>query len=161
MGKSTAIGTRHTSDVIRWLQPRGFPDAELRNLAGSKDRGDIVGCPGIAWECKGGRAAESAGDGQVANWLAETDVERINAHADVGVLVLKRAGYGRERYGECWAVVTLGTWLRLTGCAYDPLAAPPLSAPVRVHLRTVVWLLRAAGYGAPLDAAAGALGGTL
>lgn len=151
MGKSTAIGTAHTTAVIKFLKAHGFGNAELRNLAGAFDKGDITGTPGIAWECKGGKAAESASDLQVAQWLAETERERINADADIGVLVMKRKGIGVTNAGRYWAAVPL--WavrtypsLPNSAVAFDMVK----SAPVKMHLADAVMLLRACGYGDPL-----------
>lgn len=133
------IGTAHTTAVIRYLRLNGFPHAELRNQAGAHDRGDIVGTPGICWECKGGRAAENASDGQVADWMAETERERVYARADIGVLVLKRKAIGGTRAGLYWAVVPAGFFHGVT-----------VGPPVRMHLAELVNLLRARGYGDPL-----------
>lgn len=134
------IGTAHTTAVIRYLRLNGFPHVELRNQAGAHDLGDIVGCPGIVWECKGGKAAEQASDGQVADWMFETEVERINARADIGVLVLKRKAIGGTRAGLYWAVVPVGFFHGRT-----------VGAPVRLHLAELVNLLRHRGYGDPLE----------
>jgi hypothetical protein len=57
-------------------------------------------------------------------WMRETEAERWAAGADVGALVVKPRGVGATRVGEWWAVLTL-----------DQLA----------------YLLRAAGYGQPLE----------
>lgn len=141
------IGTACETAVVNYLRGAGFPGAERRALAGAYDLGDIVGTPGVVWEVKGGKAAEAAGDGQVLAWLEETDQERVNARADVGVLVMKRRGAGVESVGRWWAVVHFVT------------VAPELAlldrqlfvAPVRMHLRDVVQLLRGAGYGTALE----------
>lgn len=144
------IGTEFTTHTIRYLQLRGWPDAELRNLAGEKDKGDIVGLPRLVIECKGGKQAETAGDALVEKWLEETERERRNAGADLGLLVMKRASYGERRAGEWWAVMSGWTFARLVhgsigGCVEEMDAYT--AAPVRVHLRTAVILLHAAGYG--------------
>lgn len=146
MGKSTAIGTAHTTAVINYLRPHGFGNAELRNLAGIYDKGDIVGTPGVVWECKGGHAAETASDLLVAQWLTETERERRNASADIGVLVLKRKAVGAVNAGRYWAVLPL--WAVHSG--RDELRGVIYSAPIRLHLHDAVNILRGKGYGDPL-----------
>lgn len=152
MGKSTAIGTAHTTNVIRYLRDNGFPHAELRNLAGAADKGDIVGCPGVVWECKGGHAAERAGDGLVSDWLIETETERRNAGADIGILVMKRAGIGGPNAGRYWAVMERAAlvWLAAGSDWWVSEVDPEHPQPVRLHLAVVVEQLRRFGFGNPL-----------
>ncbi len=130
------IGTRAETAVVRVLASSGFPHAERRALAGAYDLGDITGTPGIAWEVKGGKAAKTASDGQVDAWLRETETERVNARADVGILVMQRAGYGPERAGRWWAII----WLHQINAHAPDMA-------VRVHLDDAIRFLRANGYG--------------
>jgi hypothetical protein len=144
------IGTAAETAVVRYLRGNGFPHAERRALTGSLDQGDITGTPGIAWEVKGGAAAARASDGQVNLWLAETEAERVNAHADHGILIIRRAGIGPANAGRWWAITDTWTITRLT----DPRAViyddPDGTAPrvhVRVHLADITRLLRWAGYG--------------
>lgn len=126
------IGTAAETAVVRALRQHGFPHAERRALAGAHDLGDITGTPGIVWEVKGGNAAKTASDGQVQKWLDETETERINARATVGVLVMARAGIGAANADRWWAVVR---WPHLAGL------------PARMLLRDVCALLNSFGYG--------------
>jgi hypothetical protein len=151
MTRSKDIGTRAESAVVAYLRAHGWPTAERRALAGAADLGDIVGTPGLVWEIKGGYKAETAGDGIVASWLLETESERINARADVGVLVMKQRAYGPKRAGFWSAAMTVGTAAQLLEATTWPPEDATL-APVRMHLATAVTLLRAAGYGTPLPA---------
>ncbi len=148
------IGTRFETSVVRYLRESGFPGAERRALAGAADLGDITGCPGIVWECKAGQAAYKASDAQVNAWLIETETERRAAHADAGVLVLDRSGYGPARVGSAWAVFRLGAFEPdgADGAAVRAALASTgaLNSPVRMHLATAVLALRANGYGTPL-----------
>jgi hypothetical protein len=134
-----ALGTFAESAVVRFLRANGFPAAERRALHGSLDQGDVTGIPLVCVEIKGGNAAKTASDLQVTAWLHETETERVNARADIGVLVLQRAGFGPDRAGFWWAIVPAG--LLLPGAAF----------PVRMHLRDAAWLLRDRGYGEPLE----------
>ena len=136
------IGTAAESAVCRYLAANGFPHAERRSLKGTFDQGDVTGTPGICWEVKGGAAAKTASDGLIATWLDETDLERVNARADIGVLVVQRAGIGPANAGRWWAVVNSTDFI-----ATDV----PLKFPVRLYLADAVTLLRVVGYGTPLD----------
>lgn len=143
------IGTATATAAIRYLRTDGFPHAELRNQAGEHDKGDIVGMVGICVEVKGGNAAETASDAQIRAWLTETERERINARADVGILITKRKGYGATRAGLWWAHMTLHTALDLAGANY-PLPDDIALIPVRMLLCDAVHMLRRAGYGGAL-----------
>lgn len=136
------IGTAAETAVVRWLRGHGFPHAERRALSGSQDQGDVAGIPGVVIEVKGGEKARKASDLQVTTWLHETEVERQNAGADLGLLVMARAGYGPDRAGMWWAVMPCGVLLD----------RHPFGFPVRLHLRDAAHLLRSRGYGEPTPA---------
>jgi hypothetical protein len=150
------IGTAAETAVVRYLRTAGFPHAERRSLRGTKDAGDITGTPGICWEVKGGAAARLASDGQVSDWLNDTDTERVHARAEVGVLVLQRKGIGAANAGRWWAI--------MPGWQYEALCASGTRTdglgglgrwcfgelgPVRIHLAQACPLLTHAGYGTP------------
>ncbi len=141
MNRSKNIGTAAESAVVRYLQQHGFYGAERRALHGNTDLGDVTGCGPIVFEVKGGQAAKTASDGQVTAWLEETETERRNANADVGVLVMARAGIGPNNAGNWWAVVPLHQ--------LNPFLTQ--DAPVRVLLRDAVVWLRECGHGDPFD----------
>lgn len=149
---SRSIGTPAESAVVRYLQANGWPHAERRALTGAQDKGDIAGCIGICWEVKAGNAAANASDGQVERWLEETETERKNAKADIGILVMKRKGISAQRAGEWWAVMDGGVFADLVYEPEDGIKpfTRTIDAPVRVHLATAVVLLRESGYGDPL-----------
>lgn len=152
MSRSKQIGTDAEGAVVDFLKKNGWPYAERRILSGIHDKGDVTGTPGICWEVKGGAAAEGASDGQVAAWLVETERERVNAKASVGILVMKRKGIGRPRAGEWWAVLDGGVFADLIYSRNDGGEQfEPIGIPVRAHLAGVVELLREAGYGSPRD----------
>jgi hypothetical protein len=146
---SKRIGTPVESAVARFFQENGWPHCERRALSGVLDKGDLTGVPGLCVEIKGGKTAEHASDGQVEAWLRETETERVNAKADIGILVMKRKQISGTRAGEWWAVMDGGVFADLV-YEPEPGARPfsrPIGAPVRAHLSTVVELLRDSGYG--------------
>lgn len=150
--KPRAIGTATETAVARYLASAGFPHCERRSLRGSLDAGDLTGTPGIAWSVKGGAMAKGASDGQVTRWLGELERQRVNAAAAVGVLVLQRAGIGEANAGRWWAILPFFAAFQLVD-HYKPELLSTSGPPVRMHLADVVTLLRAAGYGTPLDPA--------
>lgn len=142
-------GTDAERAVVRYLQANGFPHAERRALNGSTDRGDVTGCPGLVIEVKH-RDRESS-DLQINQWLDETETERLNAHADIGLLVVRRR-YARPDNWSAWLPSVLVARLIDPGCA--PYAEAPVF-PVRMLLGDAVLALRWAGYGEPLEATRG------
>ena len=134
------IGTWTETSVVLWLHDHGFPHAERRALYGSADRGDILVTAGIIFEVKGGKAAETASDDQIAAWLVEAEKERVNAGADLCPLILKRKGKGRVQAGSWWFIVPSGGWMRL----------PPPGIALRMTLDEGLRWLRASGYGESL-----------
>lgn len=143
--RSKKIGTAAESAVVTYLRGNGFHGAERRALAGAFDLGDVTGLGPICVEVKAGAAAATASDGQVIDWLVETEVERQNSNSDYGLLVMRRSGYGPARVGMWWAVLPAWQFLSLAGIPRCPPVLDP--APIRLHLRDAVALLRLAGYG--------------
>lgn len=147
--KSGELGTVAEGGVARYLAANGFPHAERRRLRGKRDAGDIVGCIGLVVEVKGGNAAKYATDLVVQRWLAETEIERMNAGADLGVLVLQRKGVAPHDAGRWWAVVPTGTLALVRvppGCLLEGSVSPG-GEPCRLLLQDLVHLLRCSGYG--------------
>lgn len=144
------IGTAAETAVVRYLRTAGFPAAERRALKGSLDEGDITGTPGVCWEVKARNRPVS--DAQIITWLDETATERNNAGADVGVLVIRRAGVGPARAGSWWAVLPAYQVIALGMDVHSHTRRPAdLAFPVRLLLSDAVRLLRLAGYGDPFE----------
>jgi hypothetical protein len=129
--RSKALGTAAESAVVKALRANGFPGAERRALHGSADLGDILVCPGVIAEVKGGNAARIASDAQVLVWLAQTEVERVNARADEALLIIARKGIGTANADRWWALFT------------DRIV------PCRYYLKDACWVLREDGFGSP------------
>lgn len=148
MTRPRTIGTAAETAVVRFLRGHGHPHAERRALHGAQDRGDVTGTPGIAWEVKGGAAADRCQPAKLRAWLHETATERDNAGADIGVLVTRVAGVGAARCGlwSAWLTVRDLRWLhgQRTPVATDLI-------PVRLLLVDACRLLAAAGYGDPVE----------
>jgi hypothetical protein len=84
---SKAKGTAFEVAVSAWLVEQGFPYAERRALAGSTDRGDIAGIPGVVLELKAAKQI------CLSEWMDEVRVEKQNAKAQVGACVVKRRSH--------------------------------------------------------------------
>lgn len=135
--KPKNLGTAAESAVVKVLQ-EFWPYAERRALRGAADEGDITGTPGIVWEVKGGAAAKTASDGQIEAWLDETEQERENADADIGVLVVQRKGIGYPNAGQWWAVMGIEP--------ANPTFGASTNVVVRMHLIDACRLLEVWGY---------------
>lgn len=85
----------------------GFPDVERRALAGVNDMGDVSGMVGLVVEIKNHKTYK------FPEWLKETEIERVNAKADYGVLVVKPNGVGLNSVDDWWAVMPVGAMLKL------------------------------------------------
>lgn len=95
--------------VVGYLINHGWPYAERRALAGALDKGDVAGTPGLVWEVK------YAGiQMYMSSWVKETAVERVNAGAEHGILVIKPRGVGVAKVGQWYAVMTAADVDRLT-----------------------------------------------
>ncbi len=101
-------GTIAESGLVGYLRENGWPYAERRALSGGQDKGDISGCIGLAFEVK-----YTSQRLQFSSWLTETGIERINAGAKFGILVVKPPGLGVTRVDRWYAVMWGGEFERL------------------------------------------------
>ncbi|PKV80886.1 hypothetical protein [Nocardia fluminea] len=103
-------GTRHETATAAYLARHLDDRIERRARTGAKDRGDLSGvrAPGggrIVVECKDTVRIDLAG------WARETETERRNDDALVGVVVHKRHGVGDP--GAQWVTCTLADFVAL------------------------------------------------
>jgi hypothetical protein len=143
------IGTRGERTVVDYLNANGFAQAERRALHGNTDLGDITGIPGVVIEVKAGEQTLGVGPGskKAAAWIAETETERANAGAEIGILVLQRH---HQNVRNWWAVLTANNHQRLMG--YSELADTPLKhMAFWCQLESVTMLLRHYGHGDRID----------
>ena len=140
------IGTAAETAVVKVLKPY-WPTADRSPLRGSHDQGDIRGTGCIIWEVKAGAAAKgrtSTGEpapGLVTEWLRQTEVERENAGARLGVLVTTRRGVGADNARRWWAWLSVAALADITGA---PGHTNP--APVRLELGALLDLLADQGF---------------
>src|SRR5687768_16423350 len=98
-------GATYERDVIAHLRARGRIHVERRIAGMAADRGDVTGWPGVVVECKNRKAIDLAG------FVDQLACEMVEAHADHGVVVVKRAGV--SDVGQHYAVTTFDGWLAL------------------------------------------------
>ena len=103
VNRNKALGTAHETATVNYLLEKGFK-VERRALSGNHDKGDIVGIPNVVVECKNAQRIE------LAAWVDEADVERVNANARFGILVIKRRNKGIDK---AYAVVPLSQMVEL------------------------------------------------
>lgn len=85
MSRQRAKGTAAESAVVDYLKPL-FPYVERRVGNGTRDRGDLTGIPGVCVEVKNCARME------LAQWVDEAEVERVNADAEIAACWHKRKG---------------------------------------------------------------------
>lgn len=107
MNPSKQKGTAAETAVVGYLQTHGFPYAERRTLAGSSDRGDIAGIPGVVLEVKNCARMELAG------WVDEAATEAGNADVDVYAVVHKRRRKGNP--GDWFVTLPLSVFCEVIG----------------------------------------------
>lgn len=148
------IGTAAETAVVRYARASGFAGADRSALHGARDIGDVLLCPGVVVEVKGGDAARTATDAAVLLWLAQTANERHNAGAEHAFLVVQRKGVGPANAGRWWTFWRLSWLLDLTGGGHTlNHQHPALDSVVRLQLGATLDLLRTHGYGDPFPCA--------
>jgi len=79
-------GTRYEGEVADYIDARKPYPVERRALHGSVDRGDLVGVPDWAIECK----AVQAWAKELHSFIHEAEVQAENAGVPFGCVVVKR-----------------------------------------------------------------------
>lgn len=107
MSKNKSKGTAAETALVKYLREHGFPGAERRALAGSKDLGDLLGAGQLVWEVKNQRTYS------IPEWLRELQAEKENADLEHGVLVVKPRGVGLSSVSDWWAIMELKDFTEL------------------------------------------------
>lgn len=104
-----AKGRQTENALVAYLRARWGLPVERRRLMGSADQGDLSGWARVCVEVKSGAALA------IPDWLRQTEVERVNAGAEVGVLVIRPKGVTDP--AQWWAVQPVEDWVRLAHTA--------------------------------------------
>lgn len=111
VNKGKKIGTAAETLVVRYMQSRGWPVAKRNPPAGRQDIGDIdPRQPKLVIEVKADKGL------RFPDFLRETEAERVNAGASVGVCVIKPPGVGKTRMNLWWMLMSSGTYDALEFC---------------------------------------------
>jgi hypothetical protein len=142
------VGKQTEQLVARYLRERGLAGVERAVRTGFRaggrevaDAGDLTGWPGVCVQVKSLRPANAA-ERQTRTWLAETESQRKQSGASVGLLVVRR--WGTLDVGEWWCFLLARD---LFGMA-DGHSATALRqlAPVRLELSDVVDMMQTWGW---------------
>ncbi|MFJ4712691.1 hypothetical protein [Streptomyces sp. NPDC088785] len=96
--------------IVDHLRANGWPFAERRIAGAAKDRGDIAGVVGVVIEAK------NTASRNLAEWIEETELERTNDGAWLGVVWHKRTGRAAAADG----------YVTMTGAQFTALLARAL-----------------------------------
>jgi Holliday junction resolvase len=98
-------GSAFERDVADYLVANGFPEADRRYGAGAQfDKGDIIGVPKFALECKNQAKI------MLSEFLAEALIEAKHANKKYGAAVIKRRGKG---VADSYVVMSLSQFVEL------------------------------------------------
>lgn len=109
VNRSKNRGTAWESAICRYLVDEGWPHVERRALAGTVDRGDVAGIPGLVIEAKSCKATT------LASWLDEALIEQANDGADYGVVWHHRRG--KASPGDGFVTMSGAAFVRLLRAA--------------------------------------------
>lgn len=105
-----AKGSSWERAIVEHLRAAGWPFAERRLAGAAKDRGDIAGVVGVVIEAK------NTATRKLAEWVDETEIERRNDGAWLGVVWHKRTGKASAADG----------YVTMTGAQFTQLLAKAL-----------------------------------
>jgi hypothetical protein len=108
--RNKAKGSAWERAIVEHLKAEGWPFAERRLAGSNKDRGDIAGVVGVVIEAK------NTATRKLPEWIDETEVERVNDGAWLGVVWHKRVGKASAAEG----------YVTMTGAQFTALLARAL-----------------------------------
>jgi hypothetical protein len=133
--------------VVGYLHSRGLTGVERAVRTGFSaggrsvaDAGDLTGWPGVCVQVKSLRPANAA-ERETRRWLAETEAQRRQSGASVGLLVVRR--WGTTDVGEWWCFLMARDLLH---AAEGGPILHTTTAPVRLELEDAVDLLQTWGW---------------
>lgn len=104
-----------TSDYL--AAALGDDRIERRVKHGTNDRGDIAGLrihgQRVVVECKNHKRME------LAEWVDEAETERGNDDAEYGIVIHKRRGCGKAKFGGNYVTMTLETFAAIAAGGRD------------------------------------------
>ncbi|WP_200309088.1 hypothetical protein [Streptomyces adelaidensis] len=116
--RNKAKGSAWERAIVEHLRAAGWPYAERRIAGAVKDRGDIAGVVGVVIEAKNTASRNLAG------WIEETELERVNDNAWLGVVWHKRTGKSSAADG----------YVTMTGTQFTQLLARALDIQTAIAI---------------------------
>jgi len=99
-------GTRFESEVVAYINERKPYQVERRAQHGALDRGDIIGVPDFAIECKNVKDWSK----KLGAFVREAEQEAENARVPFGVVVVKRRS---DHVGRSYVVMSLEQFVEM------------------------------------------------
>lgn len=118
--RNKAKGSAWERAIVEHLKAAGWPFAERRLAGAAKDRGDIAGVVGVVIEAK------NTATRKLAEWVDETEVERVNDNAWLGVVWHKRTGKASAADG----------YVTMTGAQFTALLTRALDIQTTIPVDT-------------------------
>tara|TARA_B100000287_G_scaffold165924_1_gene156498 strand:+ start:9114 stop:9443 length:330 start_codon:yes stop_codon:yes gene_type:complete len=91
--RNKAKGTRFETDVVNFINEKKPYNVERRALSGANDKGDIIGVPDFALECKNVKDWSK----QLGAFVQEAEIEAGNAGVPFGAVVIKKRNSNTSR----------------------------------------------------------------
>ena len=118
MSMQAQKGATFEQDTADYLAAAlGDDRIERRVKHGTNDRGDIAGLrihgKRVVVECKNHKRME------LAEWVDEAEIERGNDDADYGIVIHKRRGCGKAKFGGNYVTMTLETFAAIAAGGRD------------------------------------------
>lgn len=110
MGRNQQKGATFEQDCADYFTAHGC-EVIRKRPHGQNDQGDLHGVrfngKKVTVECKNHQRME------LAKWVDEAETEKVNDHAEFGVVIHKRKGKGRAKFGETYVTMTLETFCKM------------------------------------------------
>lgn len=118
MSMQAQKGATFEQDTADYLAAAlGDDRIERRVKHGTNDRGDIAGLRihgrRVVVECKNHKRME------LAEWVDEAETERGNDDAEYGIVIHKRRGCGKAKFGGNYVTMTLETFAAIAAGGRD------------------------------------------
>lgn len=118
MSMQAQKGATFEQDTADYLAAAlGDDRIERRVKHGTNDRGDIAGLrihgKRVVVECKNHKRME------IAEWVDEAETERGNDDAEYGIVIHKRRGCGKAKFGGNYVTMTLETFAAIAAGGRD------------------------------------------
>jgi hypothetical protein len=86
------MGTKHESDIVRWLKDHGWRWAHRRTQKGSADEGDVCLSERIPFTIEAKNSKRSTDRAAIGTWIRELEAEVAAVGDEAGAVIHKRRG---------------------------------------------------------------------